>query len=365
MNNQHRLQNIDIMRGLLMIIMSIDHCFLIFYQTHYAESWNGSIPNYGSTAIFFTRWISNICAPGFALLMGMSMTFSLSKNCNDFDIRPKIYFFLKRGVVLIILQQLLDLPSILFNIDSLDKWPPFRGGVLYALGVSLIFSSLFIKVKPIVQVYIGAGIVFINYFIANTVLTQPTSNAFLNLLFIPGSNNCVSVNYPALPWVGITTIGLGIGKIITKGTKNTKILFLRAGLILLLIFIILRFVNYGDYGHKNLEGIINYLVVVKYPPSIAFVILNMGLLSLSFWMITKFENSNALNPLVVFGQSSLFFYFTHIYTFILMSKFFSHSFPLIMMYLLWLFGLLILFPICKYYLKFKFQQSKSSIWRYF
>ena len=122
-----------------MIIMAIDHCYLFFYQTHYAETWNSSMPNYGSYAVFFTRWISNICAPGFSLLMGMSMSFSLSKSINDFDKWPKAYFFIKRGIVLIILQQLLDFPSLLFNIDSLDKWPPFRGGVLYALGVSLIF----------------------------------------------------------------------------------------------------------------------------------------------------------------------------------------------------------------------------------
>lgn len=347
MNNQHRFQNIDILRGLLMIIMAIDHCYLFFYQTHYAETWDSSIPNYGSYAVFFIRWISNICAPGFALLMGMSMSFSLSKNINDFNKCPKAYFFIKRGIILIILQQLIDLPLLIFNISNLDSLPPFRGGVLYALGASLIFCSLFIKVNPIVQVYIGAAIVFMNYFIANTVITQASSNTFLSLLFIPGSNNWVSVNYPAFPWIGITMIGLGI----------RKVNFLKAGLILLLIFIVLRFVNFGDYSHKNLSGIINYLPVVKYPPSIAFVILNMGILSLFFWMISKFEKSNIFKPLIVFGQSSLFFYFAHIYTFILMSKFVPHSFPLIYMYLLWLIGLLILFPICKYYLKLK---SKGS-----
>ncbi len=355
MNNQHRFQNIDIMRGLLMIIMAIDHCYLFFYQTHYAETWDSSIPNYGSYAVFFIRWISNICAPGFALLMGMSMSFSLSKNSNNFDIRPKIYFFLKRGFVLIVLQQLLDLPSLLFNLDSLDKWPPFRGGILYALGASLIFCSLFIKVYPIVQVYIGTAIVFINYFITSTVLTQASSNTFLNLLFIPGSNNWVSVNYPAFPWIGITMIGLGI----------RKVNFLKAGLNFLLIFILLRFINYGDYNHKYLSGFINYLAVSKYPPSLAYLILNIGVLSLLFWMISKFEKSNIFKPLIVFGQTSLFFYFAHIYTFILMSKFVPHSFPLINMYLLWLIGLSILFPICKNYLDLKSQGSKTSIWRYF
>ena len=338
-----------------MIIMAIDHCYLFFYQTHYAETWNSSIPNYGSYAIFFTRWVSNICAPGFALLMGMSMSFSLSKNSNDFDKWHKAYFFIKRGVILIIIQQLLDLPILILNIGNLDSLPPFRGGVLYALGVSLIFSSLFIKSKPIIQVYIGTAIVFINYFITSTVLTQPSSKTCLNLLFVPGSNNWVNVNYPALPWIGITMLGLGI----------RKVDFLKAGLILLVVFVFLRIFNFGDYNHNNLSDIINYLAVIKYPPSLAFVILNMGILSLLFWMISRFEKSNIFKPLIVFGQTSLFFYFAHIYIFIIISKFVPHSFPLINMYLLWLLGLLLLFPICKYYLNLKSQGSKTSIWRYF
>ena len=198
------------------------------------------------------------------------------------------------------------MPLLIFNISNLDSIPPFRGGVLYALGVSLIFSSLFIKVKPIFQIFIGVSIVLINYFITSTVLTQAIGNTFLNLFFIPGFNNCVSVNYPAFPWIGIIMIGLGI----------RQIDFLKSGLILLLVFVLLRIFNFGDYNHKNLSGIINYLAVIKYPPSIAYVILNMGILSLLFWMISKFEKSNIFKPLIVFGQSSLFFYFAHIYTFI-------------------------------------------------
>jgi uncharacterized membrane protein len=365
MTNQQRFQNIDILRGLLMVIMAIDHCFLFIYKTHYSESWNELIPNYGSNVIFFTRWISNICAPGFALLMGMSMSFSLTnkgRNINGSDI---ILFFTKRGVFLIILQQLLDLPIILFNLDTLDTLPLFRGGILYALGVSLIFSSLFINVKPFVNICIGVGVVFINYFITSIFLTNSSSITILNLLFVPGVNNWVSINYPAFPWIGITIIGLGLGKIVLENNKTSNLFYLKAGIFLILIFVILRYVNYGDYNHKNLEGIINYLAVIKYPPSIAFIIINMGLLSLLFWIISKFKKSKYLQPFIVFGQSSLFFYFAHMYAFILLSKLVSDTLPLVMMYLLWLVGLFLLFPLCKYYLKFKFRQSKISIWRYF
>jgi uncharacterized membrane protein len=348
-----------------MVIMAIDHCFLFIYKTHYRESWNELIPNYGSNGIFFTRWISNICAPGFALLMGMSMSFSLTNKGRNINKSSYILFFIKRGVVLIVLQQLLDLPTILFNLGNLDTWPLFRGGILYALGVSLIFSSLFINVKPFVSICIGVGVVFINYFITSIFLTNPCSNTIFNLLFTPGVNNWVNINYPALPWIGISIIGLGLGKIVLENNKTSNLFYLKAGIFFILIFVVLRFVNYGDYNHKNLEGIVNYLAVIKYPPSIAFVILNMGLLSLLFWIISKFELSKYLQPLIVFGQSSLFFYFAHMYVFILLSKLVSDALPLTMMYLLWLVGLLLLFSLCKYYLKFKSRQSKTSIWRYF
>ena len=74
MSNQNRFNNIDIVRGLIMILMAIDHCYLTIYQTHFTESYDGDLPNYGSMAVFLTRWVGNICAPGFALLMGMSIS---------------------------------------------------------------------------------------------------------------------------------------------------------------------------------------------------------------------------------------------------------------------------------------------------
>ena len=156
-----------------------------------------------------------------------------------------------------------------------------------------------------------------------------------------------------------------LGKIVLENNKTSNLFYLKAGIFLILIFVFLRYVNYGDYNHKNLEGIINYLAVIKYPPSIGFIDLNMALLSIFFWVISEIEKSKYLQPLIVFGQSSLFFYFAHMYAFILLSKLVSDTLPLTMMYLLWLVGLLLLFPLCKYYLKFKSRQSKTSFWRYF
>jgi uncharacterized membrane protein len=226
MKNQERFQNIDILRGLLMVIMAIDHAYLIFYQIHYDESWNRMLPDYGSIAIFFTRWISNICAPGFALLMGMSMVFYSVKKQQVSSKNSNVFFFIKRGLILILLQQLLDLPTLIFNFNTIDKIPLFRGGVLYALGFSLIIASFFINWKYKLQIIIGFGIVVFNYFIANTILKDASNSSIINLLFIPGVNNWVSVNYPVIPWLGIAFIGLGVGRYFISNSKKLNFTYL-------------------------------------------------------------------------------------------------------------------------------------------
>jgi uncharacterized membrane protein len=263
MKNQERFKNIDILRGLLMVIMAIDHAYLIFYQIHYDESWNRMLPDYGSISIFFTRWISNVCAPGFALLMGMSMVIYSVKKQQESSKNSNVFFFIKRGLILIILQQLLDLPAFIFNLNFIDKMPLFRGGVLYALGFSLIIASFFINLKYKLQIIIGFGIVVFNYFIANTILKDASNSSIINLLFIPGVNNWVSVNYPAIPWLGITFIGLGAGRYFISNSKKLKFTFLFIGIIFVIVFMIFRSLNMGAYNHTMYSNsIINYLAVI-------------------------------------------------------------------------------------------------------
>jgi uncharacterized membrane protein len=89
--------------------------------------------------------------------MGMSMVFYSVKKQQESTNTSKILFFIKRGLILIILQQLLDLPTLIFNFNSIGKIPLFRGGVLYALGVSLIIASFFINWKYKLQIITGFG----------------------------------------------------------------------------------------------------------------------------------------------------------------------------------------------------------------
>ena len=361
---QYRYRNIDIFRGLIMILMALDHCYLTIYQNHFSESFDKNIPNYGSMAVFFTRWVGNICAPGFALLMGMSISMHVSKNIKTIGNQTIINKLLKRGFLLIILQQLLNTPSLFFDINNLNNVIVFRGGTLYALGVSMMVGALLIKVKKQNLLAIGLGIILINYIIASYFLTHTNHNSFEYLLFTPGMNPWLSVNYPAIPWMGMSIIGMSMGNYMIEDNNRFISNTWKIGIILLLLFVVLRAQNWGDYNHiANASSLINYLVIIKYPPSIAFVSITLGIIFLLIWLITKLEDQAILKPFITYGNVPLFFYFAHYYLFIVISKFTNHAIPLNTMYILWVIGLIVLYPICKYYSQFKKQKSENSFWR--
>jgi len=362
---QYRYRNIDILRGLIMILMAKDHCYSTIYQTHFTESYDGDLPNYGSMAVFLTRWVGNICAPGFALLMGMSVSIFNSKSLNNIDNQSIRSIIIKRGLVLIILQQLLNLPSLLFKTSNIDNFQVFRGGVLYALGAAMIILALLLSWNKQKLLFLGLFTIVMNYLIANYILIHPSNNTAIHLLFTPGINQWVSVNYPILPWLGIDIIGMSLGGYYI----DDKIKFInrswKVALTLILIFIVLRFLNWGDYNQNvDTSSLINFLAIIKYPPSVTFVVITFSILGGLFWLISKYEKIAVLQPLLVFGKVPLFFYFAHYYLYIIISKFTNHAISLSRMYVLWILGLIVLYPVCKYYGQFKKQQSENSFWRY-
>jgi len=362
---QYRYRNIDILRGLIMVLMAKGHCYSTIYQTHFTESYDADLPNYGSMAVFLTRWVGIICAPGFALLMGMSVSIFNSKRSNNIDNQSIKSIIIKRGLVLIILQQLLNLPSLLFKTSNIDNMQVFRGGVLYALGAAMIILALLLNWNKQKLLFLGLFTIVMNYLITSYILVHPSNNTAIHLLFTPGINQWVSVNYPLLPWLGIAIIGMSLGGYYI----DDKIKFInrswKVALTLMLIFIVLRFLNWGDYNHNvDTSSLINFLAIIKYPPSVAFVVITFSILGGLFWLISKYEKIAILQPLLVFGKVPLFFYFIHYYLYIIISKFTNHVISLSAMYLLWILGLIILYPVCKYYGQFKKQQSENSFWRY-
>ena len=125
----------------------------------------------------------------------------------------------------------------------------------------------------------------------------------------------------------------------------------------------------GGFGnfHPSNNGLISFLNVTKYPPSLSFILLTLGIVFLILYLLLIMEHKlhRVGQPLLVFGRTALFFYLAHLYLYLILGCAFPKGTSYPMMYLFWLIGLLILFPICQWYDRFKRSRPAESVWRFF
>ena len=184
---------------------------------------------------------------------------------------------------------------------------------------------------------------------------------------IPGHTNIWEVFYPVVPWLGVTGLGLLFGKLLLRDAHEADRLARWTGLGLLVLFVIIRTI--GGFGNFNEvpAGWIGFLNVVKYPPSLAFLTMTLGinLLLMGIWSRSGSHPQTRYLPLVVFGRVALFFYLLHLWVYSLLGLFFKAGSGLVTMYGFWLLGLMILYPFCYMYNRFKSFTPLTSLWRFF
>jgi len=374
-----RLSALDNLRGLLLVLMAIDHANYFITRMHpTGEFWGIALPQYESIGAFLTRFLTQPCAPGFFLLVGISMVLlynsRLAKGWSEARIRK---FLLTRGLILVFMQFFLENFSWMFGpVSSLEPpggvdqvWMHF--GVLFGLGMVMIFWSLLMHLASVWVLGISLAAVF-----ATQILIPGPSQAdvlffpLLRIILIPGKSGFIQVFYPILPWLGVTGIGIILGKWLKSEVNKaySKIFMLGAGAILL--FFIFRIT--GDFGSIHpvkSAGITAFLNVTKYPPSLVFLLLTLGICMLVLALFSKLESklSGSRNPLLVFGRVPFFFYIFHLYFFALTGLIWAakNGTSLLIMYLVWLVGLIFLYPLCRWYEKFKNRKPVESVWRFF
>jgi len=184
---------------------------------------------------------------------------------------------------------------------------------------------------------------------------------------VPGRTNLWLIPYPVVPWLGATGLGLLFGKLMKRDTHRAARLAGWTGLGLLVLFVIVRFT--GGFGNLNEvpPGWTGFLNVVKYPPSLAFLTMTLGinLLLMGMWGWAGRCLKSRYHPLLVFGRVALFFYLLHLWVYALLGLFFKAGSGLATMYGCWLLGLVILYPLCYGYHRFKGHKSATSLWRFF
>jgi uncharacterized membrane protein len=189
----------------------------------------------------------------------------------------------------------------------------------------------------------------------------------IRALLIPGHTNALEVLYPVVPWLGATGLGLIFGRLIQRLPERVARTALWTGLGLFFIFVVIR-LN-GGFGNLNEvpTGWMGFLNVVKYPPSLAFltVALGLNLLVVAVWPWFQRHLHSSYRPLILFGRTPLFFYIVHLWIFALLGLLFRRGSDLATMYAMWLLGVAILYPLCYWYSKFKSGRPGNSIWRFF
>ena len=361
---------LDVLRGLLIVLMALDHAnFHIAQQHSSGEYWGGYFPVFDTPFHFLTRFVTHVCAPGFFFLMGVGMVLFQSsrrkKGWKETEIRRH---FLTRGLVLILVQLILDFLKIWSTSSSSS--PLWYVGVLAALGAGMLLCIPLLNLKPV-----SLGVIVGWLFIIMEVLTPTPLMWGKNfdqlagvLLVYGGGGENFWVNYPLLAWVELIVCGIIFGQILLKDEKNAYRWAGLIGLALLVSFVPLRSINaFGTIRPLATDTWMGFLSVVKYPPSLAFVLLTMGINLILLWIFSRVgsEEGSGRNPLLVFGRVPLFSYVVHIGIYLILGRLFvPQGTSLGIMYLFWLGGLGILYLTAYWYAGFKSHQPPRSWVRY-
>jgi len=365
-----RIFSLDALRGLIIILMALDHANHFVAQQHSAgEYWGGSFPHYGDALPFLTRLVTHLSAPGFFFLMGAGMLlFANSRRRQGWSEWAIVGHLLIRGGLLIGLQLLVV--NRVWELSPGGWGPEAYIGVLFALGGTMILGSPLLWLKP--QVLLPLTVLFV---LAAELLTpapgqwnQPFS-PLARLLLVPGGDLKLWVNYPVLPWLELVSFGMLFGQWLVNDRRRAFERALKLGVMFLFVFLALRALDgFGNIRPRAGDTWIDFLNVVKYPPSITFNLLAMGvnLTLLGLFARVGEDYQRFLRPLAVFGQVPLFFYLTHLFLYAGLGLWLTpHGTSIPKMYPYWLLGLLILYPFCWWYGRFKRRQPANSILRFF
>lgn len=375
-----RLLHVDALRGLIMAIMALDHARAFVARAHPFETWSKPLPQYDAVLPFAMRLVTHLCAPGFFFLMGVSMVLlANARRAGGWSEGRVVRFFVTRGLLLVAVEQFIENPAWMLGMlgaahdpaieqsfAAAEKVTPiFVFGVLNALGVAMVFWAGLLRLSSWLLVAIGVVAVGLTQ-----MLTPPLADAavpyspLLRLLLIPGQTGLWFVLYPLIPWLGLTGFGIAFGRRLARAERTGYGL----GAACLAAFVMVRMA--GGFGNIHVpvpDGWIGFLNVTKYPPSLAFDLLTLGvnLILLAGLELLVRTESACNRPLLTFGRATLFFYIVHLYLYALIGFGFPHGAALPTVFPMWLLGLVVMYPLCRRWELFKRGKPVDSLWRFF
>lgn len=380
---KQRIESIDILRGIVMVIMALDHTRDYFHLT----AWTDDPLNLETTtpALFFTRFLTHFCAPSFVFLSGTSI-FLQSQKKSETEL---FKFLITRGLWLIFLELTLIALATTFDIH----YHFFVLQVIWAIGISMIILAFLQKLSFRLILIIGLLIVFGHNLLDKLESVSGFKAGFLWDLLHHGQfaiypiseAHSIAILYPFVPWLGLMLLGYCLGIFFTDkySQAQRKSLFIKIGSGMLVFFILLRTINlYGDpfpwaIQDTVVKTIMSFLKVHKYPPSLQYMSLTIGVSIITLAFLENIKNGFT-SIARTFGRVAFFYYLIHWFVLhsLVLLYFFTKGHEQILanellqtipfkyvvpadgltlgyVYLIWITVIVSLYPLCKWYDNYK------------
>lgn len=311
-----RISSIDIVRGIVMVIMALDHTRDFFHYDSLQMEPTDLTRTY--PALFFTRLVTHWCAPTFVMLAGTSIFISSQRKSK----RDLSLFLLSRGTWLILVEVVVIRFGILFNFYY--DFIIFQ--VIWAIGASMIVMAALIFLGDNILVILAALLLFGRNLLDGITLTPADAGFWPWLFFYQNgfaegpAGVSIAVPYPVLPWLSIMLGGYVLGMLYRSSVapKDRQRYLLIAGATAIVVFIALRYSNvYGDPAPWSAQKdamftLMSFLKCTKYPASLLYTLMTLGPILILLAMLEKIQTT-VLQPFAVFGRVPLFYYVLHFY----------------------------------------------------
>ena len=410
-NQRRRIFAVDLLRGIVMMIMLLDHVREFVHAGALLS--DPTDPATTTPALFFTRWITHFCAPIFVFLSGVSIYLQRRSGKSNGELSR---FLLTRGLWLVVLEFTVIRFLIVFNLD----YSKFFGmaQVIWVIGVSMVVMAALIHLPT--KVVGIAGVLMIALHNLLDGFAVPPQIAFggqagltqslwiflhqVGIVPIGDTGSAIFVPYALIPWVGVMMAGFALGAVYDGEGERRRRILLSIGIGATVLFFVLRLVNvYGDPSPRTTRGeflqnaavrnvgepgdaakpvrnpseaytLLSFFNVTKYPPSLIFLLMTLGPGSIVLALTDRIDGTAVWQRVcIVFGRVPMFFYLLQwlvahgagvllgyvagvdvSYLFLTPLEMAQaappgHGFSLGVTYLVWIAGLILVYPLCKWW----------------
>jgi uncharacterized membrane protein len=391
---QRRIESVDVLRGVVMVLMALDHV-RDFFGT---RGFDPTDLTRTTVALFLTRWVTHFCAPVFMLLAGTSaFLWSVSARDGMSAASPRrgphlaespraaadvSRFLATRGLWLVLLEVLFV--RVAWWPAIVPRFIPLQ--VIWALGASMVVLALLVRLPLRGVAAVGIAMVIGHDLLDGVHATTLGSFGTAWLLLhesgpIPvGSSLVVYVAYPLVPWIGVMACGYALGPILLQEPATRRRQLATLGGAIVLAFVAVRGINlYGDRHPWTpqptvVRTVLSFLNCSKYPPSLEYLLMTLGPALLALAALDR-PPGPVLRRIAVFGKVPLFYYLCHLYLLrggaialdaalhgsprpeLVHNGVFAlpqdYGYPLPIVYLVWLIAVVALYPACVWFANVK------------